>query len=360
MGNVVKYSLSSQPLSLKVGNFYIGTGDVGKGPTSVTDYWAAYDPVFGGFTLYLNKAANGPSIYSLENSDILINFINTNYDQSFTELGDCLEFLRSDPSRFVLNQPIPPFITSGLTTMFDFSLAPSNPRAGNTTYDLSTNAFSGSATNLVYTPNNNGVALFDGSTSFLGSIGAVSSFSYIQNTGVFTISMGVKPSALGTEMYFIGNNGTGSTTKGFRIGRGASDNIIFQITKGVSETYIVNVSFPGFFDSTSWVYLTITGNGTDWYLYKDDELFGSGIFTSSFSTGDSTQTLSIGKVGTTSTQYWDGAISNVLIYNKFFTESESLATYSIQSNTFGETELANQSMDSLATQGGDTLIIEEI
>jgi hypothetical protein len=70
--------------------------------------------------------------------------------------------------------------------------------------------------------------------------------------------------------------------------------------------------------------------------------------------------LSIGKVGTTSTQYWDGAISNVLIYNKFFTESESLATYSIQSNTFGETELANQSMDSLATQGGDTLIIEEI
>jgi hypothetical protein len=172
--------------------------------------------------------------------------------------------------------------------------------------------------------------------------------------------MGVKPSALGTEMYFIGNNGTGSTTKGFRIGRGASDNIIFQITKGVSETYIVNVSFPGFFDSTSWVYLTITGDGTDWYLYKDDELFGSGIFTSSFSTGDSTQTLSIGKVGTTSTQYWDGAISNVLIYNKFFTESESLATYSIQSNTFGETELANQSMDSLATQGGDTLIIEEI
>lgn len=360
MGNVVKYSLSSQPLSLKVGNFFIGTGDVGKGPTETTGYWAAYDPVFGGFTLYLNKASNGPSIYSLENSDILIDFINVNYGQSFTELGDCLEFLRSDPTRFVLNQPIPPFITSGLTTMMDFALVPSSPKAGNTVYDLSTNAFSGSVTNLVYVPNNNGVALFDGSTSFLGSIGSVSSFSYVQNTGVFTISMGVKPSLLNTEMYCIGNNGTGSLTKGFRIGKNSSNNFIFQITKGVSETYILNISLSGFFTDTSWVYMTITGDGTNWYLYKNNELFSSGTYSSSFSTGDSSQTLSLGKVGSTSTQFWDGAISNVIIYNKFFTETEALSTYSIQSNRFGKTELADESVNLLSTQNGDVIIMQEI
>ncbi len=37
MPNPIKYSVSSQTLALKKGNFYIGTGDVGKGPTEVTD-----------------------------------------------------------------------------------------------------------------------------------------------------------------------------------------------------------------------------------------------------------------------------------------------------------------------------------
>ena len=39
MPNAIKYSASAQTLALKKGNFWIGTGDVGKGPTSTTDYW---------------------------------------------------------------------------------------------------------------------------------------------------------------------------------------------------------------------------------------------------------------------------------------------------------------------------------
>jgi hypothetical protein len=38
MSNPIKYSTGSESLALKTGNFYIGTGDVGKGPTSTTGY----------------------------------------------------------------------------------------------------------------------------------------------------------------------------------------------------------------------------------------------------------------------------------------------------------------------------------
>ena len=36
MPNAIKYNVSAETLALKKGNFYIGTGDVGKGPTSST------------------------------------------------------------------------------------------------------------------------------------------------------------------------------------------------------------------------------------------------------------------------------------------------------------------------------------
>lgn len=34
MPNAIKYNTSAETLALKKGNFYIGTGDVSKGPTS--------------------------------------------------------------------------------------------------------------------------------------------------------------------------------------------------------------------------------------------------------------------------------------------------------------------------------------
>jgi hypothetical protein len=36
MPNAIKYNVSAETLALKKGNFWIGTGDVGKGPTSTT------------------------------------------------------------------------------------------------------------------------------------------------------------------------------------------------------------------------------------------------------------------------------------------------------------------------------------
>jgi energy-coupling factor transporter ATP-binding protein EcfA2 len=57
MPNGIKYSTDTQSLALKKGNFYIGTGDVGKGPTSTTGYYKGISPPNGGYTIYVNKEA---------------------------------------------------------------------------------------------------------------------------------------------------------------------------------------------------------------------------------------------------------------------------------------------------------------
>ena len=77
MPNPIKYSTSAQTLALKKGNFWIGTGDVGKGPTSVTDYYNGITPPSGGYTIYLNKASGGPSIYTAANDSQLVSLTNT-------------------------------------------------------------------------------------------------------------------------------------------------------------------------------------------------------------------------------------------------------------------------------------------
>ena len=85
MPNAIKYNTSAETLALKKGNFWIGTGDVGKGPTSSTGFYNGITPPSGGYTIYLNKATGGPSVYTVSNESQLtaltnsISYITTNY-----------------------------------------------------------------------------------------------------------------------------------------------------------------------------------------------------------------------------------------------------------------------------------------
>ena len=88
MPNAIKYSTSPQTLALKKGNFWIGTGDSDKGPTINTDYWNGISPVIDGYTIYLNKSSNGPSIYTAANSLELISLTNIIAGASYTTIDE--------------------------------------------------------------------------------------------------------------------------------------------------------------------------------------------------------------------------------------------------------------------------------
>ena len=74
--------------SLQSRNFHFGTGDVEKGPTNTTLYYAAIDPpggAAGANTVYINKASGGPSIYTFGHQPVnIINFTNALSGSFFT------------------------------------------------------------------------------------------------------------------------------------------------------------------------------------------------------------------------------------------------------------------------------------
>jgi hypothetical protein len=136
MTNSVKYSASAQTLALKKGDYWIGTGDVPKGPTLTTDYWSAIIPPTNGYTIYLNKASNGPSIYTPPDDASLIFLTNRIAGASYTTVAECLDYFAGENDKMVLNKNYGPVITNGLVLNYDAGFTPSYPRTGSTIYTM--------------------------------------------------------------------------------------------------------------------------------------------------------------------------------------------------------------------------------
>jgi hypothetical protein len=140
MSNPIKYSTGTESLALKKGNFYIGTGDVGKGPTSTTGYYNGITPPSGGYTIYLNKESNGPSIYTASNDAQLISLTNSIAGQSYTGVQQCFDYFYGQTDKLLVNQDYPadyPYIVmDGLVFNLDAGITQSYPGSGTTWTDV--------------------------------------------------------------------------------------------------------------------------------------------------------------------------------------------------------------------------------
>jgi len=165
MPNAIKYNVSAETLALKKGNFYIGTGDVGKGPTSSTGYYNGITPPSGGYTIYLNKASGGPSIYTASNDAQLISLTNSIAGQSYTTVNECLVYFAGQTDKMSVNRDYESVVTNGLVFTIDSQYSPSYPKNGTSLYDLS---FSGNNGTLINGVNySNDTFLFDGSNDYI-------------------------------------------------------------------------------------------------------------------------------------------------------------------------------------------------
>jgi hypothetical protein len=172
MPNAIKYNTSAETLALKKGNFWIGTGDVSKGPTSSTGYYNGITPPSGGYTIYLNKANNGPSIYTVTSDAQLINLTNSIAGTSYTTVAQCLSYYDSQTDKMIFNRDYPLIVTNGLVMCLDAGFTPSYPGVGTTIYDISGNGNHGTLYNGVgYSTNSGGVLTFDGSDDLVTTSG---------------------------------------------------------------------------------------------------------------------------------------------------------------------------------------------
>ena len=169
MPNPIKYNASAETLALQKGNFWIGTGAVGKGPTSTTGYYNGITPPSGGYTLYLNKASGGPSIYCPANDAALISLTNSIAGASYTTAQQCFNYYYTQTDKMCLSQDYPvdfPYIVlDGLVLYVDAGITLSYPGSGTTWTDI--NGLgpknNGTLTNgPTYSSANSGSIVFDG------------------------------------------------------------------------------------------------------------------------------------------------------------------------------------------------------
>jgi hypothetical protein len=164
MANAIKYSLSGQTLALNKGNFWIGVGDVGKSPTSSTDYWNGISPPLSGYTIYLNRASGIPSVYPVSSDTQLISLTNSIGSQNFSTATQCLNWFATQSDKIIVNKDYETIITSGLTLNLDAGFTPSYPTTGTSWYNVgSNNVGNGTLVNgPTYSSSNGGCIVFDG------------------------------------------------------------------------------------------------------------------------------------------------------------------------------------------------------
>jgi hypothetical protein len=167
MPNGIKYSTDAQSLALKKGNFYIGIGDVGKGPTSTTGYYKGISPPIGGYTIYLNKDTNGPAIYTVLNDTQLIDLTNKIAGTSYTTVNECFNYYTGQSDKIVINMDYESIVTNGLVMNLDAGFTSSYPRNGTTWYDIAISNNGTLVNGPTFNSTNGGSIVFDGSNDYV-------------------------------------------------------------------------------------------------------------------------------------------------------------------------------------------------
>lgn len=336
MPNAIKYSTSAQTLALKKGNFWIGTGDVGKGPTSTTDYWNGITPPAGGYTIYLNKASDGPSIYTPFSDSELITLTNKISGQTFVSAAAAIDWYNSQTDKMVFNKDYETIITDGLVLNVDAGFTPSYPTTGTTWYDVSTGGISGTLTNgPTFNTSNNGSIVFDGTDDY-ATFGN-------QNLGIDLISKSF------CAWVYLGAtlaNPTGIIDKDFDTSPGVyggwgfwvgSDRKLWWWNTANQDIRDTGSSTVG---TNIWSHIAVTYNSStktaSFYINGSLNSSGSNASISEQSSGTQALAISAIRIGTASVGgYLSGRVANVLAYNRVLTSAEVLQNFNAQKSRFG-------------------------
>ena len=333
MPNAIKYSTSAQTLALKKGNYWIGTGDVGKGPTSTTDYYNGVSPS-GGYTIYLNKASGGPSIYRPANDSQLVSLTNTIAGTNYSTAADCLNWFATQTDKMVLNEDYPAIVTNGLVLNLDAGFTPSYPTTGTTWYDVSSGGNNGVLTNgPTFSSTGGDSIVFDGVDDSVYK----SLFSQMSSATTMTISCWctfADNGSPGRYLWAIGRDvgglegGMALIGYGFAVAGGANK-LLFELGSGKGR-----VIYTGTLQQNIWYNFTCTADGTNTKIYVNGALDN----TASQTTGQITSSagLSVGSYLSGATPpspslfFHNGKVASFQVYNRALTAAEVLKNYNAQ------------------------------
>ena len=363
MANYLKSGTTSQTVTTK-GNFKVGVSGLDDyGPTSQKGFYKGITPPVGGYTIYVEKATQGPSIHVAYNDTECMFFLKS-FGATGTTISDMLSWATTQSTMWVTTAdltsadfptptPTPtitptisltPTITPTITPTPTRTLTPTptptrtlTPTPTPSSLPLAT-VSGATVSGGVYTANS---SPFGSGTSYQlnGSSGYISytkSTDYVLS-GDFTIE------------WFQYQTSQPSNPRIFQIGNYPSIAIGASI-EGNASSAILYLWLPGAtsiktFTSSShlntWIHFAVVRIGSSIKVYQDGTQIGSTI-TNSSSLGNSTQNLSIGQeTTTTANSYFPGNITQFRwtnglgIYTGNFTKPTGALGFTASANPFG-------------------------
>ena len=324
MPNSIKYSTSAQTLALKKGNLWIGTGDVGKGPSSSTAYYNGITPAAGGYTIYSYSATQtgNLSYFSAANDAALIAETNRIAGTSYTTAAQCLSYFATQTDRMVCNIDYPAIVTNGLVLNLDAGFTPSYPTTAATWYDLSGNGNNGALTNgPTFNSSNNGSIVFDGVDDYT----TLSSYPIPDN---FSYSIWVKVNGNGPQ----GTRGIVISNGSTYIDINAGNYILYSLMLSNGSQNLIRSTSGVVASIGAWAHYAATYNRQQAKLYFNGSEVGSSNYTLAPYNDLSAFTVGCYAGGNYNL---NGNISIAQMYNRSLSAAEVLQNYNATKGRFG-------------------------
>jgi hypothetical protein len=320
MSNPVTYSPQALTNALNKGYFYIGTNDVGKGPTSSTGYFDGVTPSNNQYVIYYYK--NGSTkVYYCNNGDQVYVITNRLKSQNFTTLQSALNYIATQGDMLCVNREYEPIVTNGLVLNLDAGFVPSYPMTGSTWYDLSDNDNDGTLTNSpTFSSTNGGNIVFDGTDDFI-DIGY--KIDLLNND--ITQEAWVNTDVMINWHGIISNMPSWGTGFSLQIGP------IQKIAAMISGAYLTTSWTPLV---GVWYHIVATHRSSD----NLNVLYVNGVQENSVIREISYVGNAVTKIGvfyTSNSLPFDGKMGPVRSYNRALTSSEVFQNYNAQKGRFG-------------------------
>ena len=326
--NKIKYTTTKVDNTIKAKNFALGiNAGIDYGPTSTTGFWNGITPTVSGYTIYINKAVQGPSIFYPANDSSLINFTNYISGNTFTTLTQATAWYAGQTEIICVNYDYPDIVTNGLNFMVDSGFLPSYCGSGITWTDLS---YSGFNATLINSPS----YVLSGKSSYLNfssSSSNYATFSDLGNLSNFSCEVWTKQNSLpAVGSYvpaFITNTYVSGNYVNYAIGyiNPAQDGKIYGGFFNSGWNYNTN----GFTPTTDqWYHYAVTFDGSNIIFYVDGNYYSSGTTSSA--------AISSGSGGRLmrrwdDVNYIDGFLLNAKVYNRALTATEIKQNYNAHS-----------------------------
>ena len=328
MPNVIKYSTTIQPNTIKKGNVILGVNNIGYGPSNVTGYWAGIDPPTSGYTIYrVATETSGYTINTCETDSDVIYWASIFGNTGGDNINQALQYLTTgNTNTTIVNKNYENIVTSGLVLNLDATFVPSYPNSGTLWYDISGNVNNGTLTNgPTYSSLSGGSIVFDGGNDFVSLPNGV-----LSGTGDFTVNQVIKC-----------NGGIGGTT----FGNYNNGNLqVFFGTNYIglflanSSTYLGvspwNIQLPQY--TTSPVMITASRSGTTTYFHINGVLQKSGSSSSTIGTVSSQFRLG---TNTGTGEAYNGSIYSTQVYSRALSLTEIQQNYEVFGKSFVSFEI---------------------